>query len=236
MVQPLPLVTLAAFGAVIGSGLGTWIDRLLRDENGVRAKAPSVASHGQRRGAVRVLPRRALVGAVTAAMFAFGGWHYGPGLLLASRSVLGCVLIVLFVVDLERHRLPNVVTVPGMAIGFLFSLFGPPGWVASLGGMVGGGGLLLLVAELQYRFRGEERLGMGDVKMLAMIGAFLGWPLMFVALVLALFSGSAISLGLMAVRGRDLPAVLPFGTFLALGAAGAATIGPTVLDWYLALW
>jgi prepilin signal peptidase PulO-like enzyme (type II secretory pathway) len=78
--------------------------------------------------------------------------------------------------------LPNVITVPGIVIGFALSLVLPPGWKASLIGLIAGGGLLFAIAEAWYRFRGIEGLGMGDVKMLAMIGAFLGWKLMLVTL------------------------------------------------------
>jgi len=156
--------------------------------------------------------------------------------LLISRLTLGCALIVLFVVDLRHHRLPNAVTLPGILAGLLFSLFGPPGWTASLRGIVLGGGLLWLIGAIQYRIRGHERLGMGDAKMLAMIGAFVGLPLTLVALVLALCAGSLISVGLIAFRRDALPPVLPFGTFLAAGAVAAAAVGAALIDWYVALW
>jgi len=74
---------------------------------------------------------------------------------------------------------------------------------------------------------------MGDVKMLAMIGAFLGWPLMLVTLVLASFAGSAVGVGLLISRRGDMKAALPFGTFLAIGALVAAVAGNAFLDWYL---
>ena len=110
-------------------------------------------------------------------MFAAAWWYLRPGLLLASRLVFGCALIVLFAIDLEHHLLPNVITLPGIVVGFVFSFFAEPGWIASLIGIVAGGGMLFAIAEAYYRVRREEGLGMGDVKMLAMIGAFLGWKL-----------------------------------------------------------
>ena len=93
-----------------------------------------------------------------------------------SRFIFGCALIVLFAIDLEHQLLPNVITLPGIVVGFVFSLVTGPGYLSSLIGILVGGGLLFLVAEAYYRVRHEEGLGMGDVKMLAMIGAFLGWP------------------------------------------------------------
>jgi leader peptidase (prepilin peptidase)/N-methyltransferase len=74
---------------------------------------------------------------------------------------------------------------------------------------------------------------MGDVKMLAMVGAFIGWKLTLLTLMFASFSGSAIGLFLIATRRGGMKHALPFGTFLALGAAASATVGPAVLAWYL---
>jgi leader peptidase (prepilin peptidase)/N-methyltransferase len=174
-----------------------------------------------------------IVEAITAAMFGLGWWYYGPGVLLASRLVFGCALVVLFAVDLEHQLLPNAITLPGIVVGFAFSLFTEPGWQASLIGILAGGGVLYAIAEIYYRVRHEEGLGMGDVKMLAMIGAFLGWRLMVLTLVLASFSGSIIGVLLIATRRGGMKYALPFGTFLALGALAAASVGPALLDWYL---
>jgi leader peptidase (prepilin peptidase) / N-methyltransferase len=77
---------------------------------------------------------------------------------------------------------------------------------------------------------------MGDVKMLAMIGAFLGWRLMLVTLVLSSLLGSVVGLGLIAVKKGDMKYALPFGTFLAIGAAVAAVSGDTLLAWYLSFY
>jgi leader peptidase (prepilin peptidase)/N-methyltransferase len=95
---------------------------------------------------------------------------------------------------------------------------------------------LWLIAEAYYRLRHEEGLGMGDVKMLAMIGAFIGWKLMIVTLMMASFAGSVVGLLLIASRKGDMKYALPFGTFLAMGAALAVTIGPGLLAWYLKFW
>lgn len=173
------------------------------------------------------------VEALTAAMFAAAAWYYGPGVLLASRLVFGCALIVLFAIDLEHHLLPNVITLPGIVVGLLFSLVTEPGWVSALIGAVVGGGSLWLIAEVYYRVRHEEGLGMGDVKMLAMIGAFIGWQLTLVTLMMASLSGAFVGLLVIASRKGDMKYALPFGTFLALGAALAATVGPGLLGWYL---
>jgi leader peptidase (prepilin peptidase)/N-methyltransferase len=244
----------AAFGAVIGSFLNVCIYRVPLKKSIVWPS--SACPHCQRELSwyenipiVSWLILRArcrtcgasigiqypLVEALTAAMFALAWWYYGPGPLLASRLIFGCALIVLFAIDLEHQLLPNVITLPGIIVGFLFSLFSAPGWMASLIGILIGGGALWLIAEAYYRIRHEEGLGMGDVKMLAMIGAFLGWQQTLMTLMLASLSGSVIGLGLIVARRGGMKHALPFGTFLALGAAAAAAVGPSVLDWYLGL-
>jgi leader peptidase (prepilin peptidase)/N-methyltransferase len=168
-------------------------------------------------------------------MFGFAWWYYGPGVLLASRLVLGCALIVLFAIDLEHQLLPNAITLPGIIVGVVFSFFAEPGWMASLIGVLVGGGVLYGVAEAYYRVRHEEGLGMGDVKMLAMVGAFLGWKLTLLTLMLASLSGTVIGLSLIVSGRGGMKYALPFGTFLALGAAAAATVGSPLLTWYLGL-
>jgi leader peptidase (prepilin peptidase)/N-methyltransferase len=245
----------AAFGAIVGSFLNVCIYRLPRGSSVVwpASACPScgrnlswfenipVVSYAALAGRCRtcrtpISMRYPIVESLTAVMFGLGWWYYGPSPLLASRLIFGCMLIVLFAIDLEHHLLPNVITLPGIAIGLLLSLVTEPGWFASVLGIVLGGGALYLVAEVYYRLRHEEGLGMGDVKMLAMIGAFVGWKLTIMTLFFASVSGTIIGLLLIVTRRGGMKYALPFGTFLALGAAVSATAGPLLLDWYLGLW
>jgi leader peptidase (prepilin peptidase)/N-methyltransferase len=149
------------------------------------------------------------------------------------RVAFACALIVLFVTDLQHKILPNAITLPSIAVGFACSLFLPPGWRDSLIGIAVGGGVLYAIAEVYYRIRGHEGLGMGDVKLLAMIGAFLGWKLVLLTLVLASFSGSIIGLAVIASSRGDMKHALPFGTFLAIGAVISTVWGPSIVDWYV---
>ena len=242
----------ATFGALFGSFLNVCIYRLPIGKSVMYP--PSACPHCRRglrwyenipiisylvlRGRCRtcaepISAQYPIVEAITATMFALAWWHDGPGALLASRLMFGCALIVLFAIDLEHHLLPNAITLPGIVVGVIFSFFTEPGWVSSLLGILVGGGVLFGVAELYYRVRKEEGLGMGDVKMLAMVGAFLGWKLALVTLMMASLSGSLMGLLLIVTKRGGLKYALPFGTFLALGAAAAATVGPAVLEWYV---
>lgn len=173
---------------------------------------------------------------MTAAVFVSGYFIYGWTPLLAVRLLFACAMIVLFAIDLRHRILPNVITLPGVALGFALSFVLPPGWLSSLVGLLAGGGLLFAIAEAYVRVRGVEGLGMGDVKMLAMIGAFLGWQLMLVTLILASFSGSILGVALLASGRGGMKAALPFGTFLAVGALVAAVAGESLMAWYLSYW
>jgi leader peptidase (prepilin peptidase)/N-methyltransferase len=255
MTERFALTFAALFGAVIGSFLNVCIHRQPRGTSIVwpASACPNcgralawfenipIFSYAFLRGRCRtcrapISARYPIIEALTAAMFALAWWYYGPGPLLASRLVFGCALIVLFAIDLEHHLLPNVITVPGIVIGFLLSVINPPGWKSSLIGIVAGGGVLFLIAESYYRLRHEEGLGMGDVKMLAMIGAFLGWPLMLLSLMIASLAGSIVGVALILTGRGTLKYALPFGTFLAIGAAASAAVGQPVLDWYFRFW
>jgi leader peptidase (prepilin peptidase)/N-methyltransferase len=176
-----------------------------------------------------------VVEGVTAAMFALGWWSYGPGVLLASRLVFGCFLIVLFVIDLQHQLLPHRITIAGIVLGVVFSLFTDPGLVDALFGILLGGGVLYAIGTAWRRLFHRDGLGGGDPPMLAMIGAFVGWKMTLVALMMASLSGTIIGVALMATGRAHFASKLPFGCFLAVGAAAAATIGPAALDWYLRL-
>jgi leader peptidase (prepilin peptidase)/N-methyltransferase len=170
---------------------------------------------------------------VTALAFLSGYLLYGLTMIAVVRVLFACALIVLFVTDLQHKILPNIITVPGIVVGFVCSLFLPPGWLESLIGIVVGGGSLFAIAETYYRVRGQEGLGMGDVKLLGMIGAFLGWKLVLLTLVFASVAGSLAG-GILIVSGRgNMKYALPFGTFLAIGALVAAIWGTPIVDWYL---
>lgn len=173
-----------------------------------------------------------LVEAITAVLFVLVAATTPAGPQLAARLLFVCALIVLFGIDLEHQILPNSITLPGIVIGVLFSLTGPPGWRASLLGVLLGGGVLYAIAWGYYAVRREEGLGMGDVKMLGMIGAFLGWQAVLLTLVLASLSGAVIGVAMIAFQRGSMKYALPFGTFLAIGAVVAMLAGQPIIDWY----
>ena len=112
---------------------------------------------------------------LTGVVFALHAFVFEPGPLLLVRLVFAAVLIVLAFIDIDHRILPDSMTLTGIPLGVLASFWLPPGWRDSLIGVALGGGSLWLIAEGYYRWRKVEGMGMGDVKMLAMIGAVLGW-------------------------------------------------------------
>ncbi len=176
-----------------------------------------------------------IIEVITGLLFLGAFLMFAPPMLY-QRLLFACAMVVLFVIDLEHRILPDAITLPGIAAGFLFSLFMPPGWLDSLIGLLIGGGSLWLMGEIYFRIRHEEGMGFGDVKMLAMIGAFLGWKLMLLTLILSSFIGSVVGLGMIALKRGDMKYALPFGTFLAVGALVAAAAGDGIVNWYASLY
>ena len=169
---------------------------------------------------------------ITGVLFVLVVWLTPVGPLLASRLLLVCILVALFGIDLEHQILPNVITLPGIVIGLMLSAIAPPGIKDAAIGVLIGGGILYAVAGAYYLWRREEGMGMGDVKMLAMLGAFLGWKAVLVTVMLASFTGAFVGLGMMAFQRGSMKYALPFGTFLAIGAVIAMFVGEPLVAWY----
>ena len=173
---------------------------------------------------------------LTGVVFALHALVFEPGPLLLVRLAFAAVLIVLAFIDIDHRILPDSMTLTGIPLGVLASVWLPPGWRDSLIGVALGGGILWLIAEAYYRWRHVEGMGMGDVKMLAMIGAVLGWRAVIVALVLSSFSGALVGV-LMMSRAKDgMRYALPFGTFLSLGALVASLVGEPLVAWYVSFY
>jgi leader peptidase (prepilin peptidase)/N-methyltransferase len=143
-------------------------------------------------------------------------------------------MVVITFIDLEHQIIPDVISLPGIILGFIFACFIPQvGWLSSLLGILAGGGSLYLVATLYHAFTGKEGMGGGDIKLLAMMGAFFGWKAIpFIILVSSLF-GSVIGIAVMLVQKKDGKLAIPFGPFLALGAILYIFYGRQMIHWYV---
>lgn len=145
-------------------------------------------------------------------------------------------LIVITVIDLFHQIIPDVISIPGIGAGLLASLI-PPGvtFLESLIGiLLGGGSLFLVAATYQWWFK-REGMGGGDVKLLAMIGAFLGWKAVILTILLSSLIGSIVGIIVMVLKGKNFKYAIPFGPFLSLGAVISLFYGREIINWYLTL-
>lgn len=244
-----------ALGAAVGSFLNVCIYRLPAGESVVSppSRCPGCGSKIRPRDNVPVLSwlllrgrcracggrisaRYPLVellnGLLTLALFL----KFGPSLTFLVLFVFCSALVAITFIDLDHQIIPDVISLPGIAVGFACSFFLPwLGWKSSLIGIVAGGGSLLLVAWLYELFAKKEGMGGGDVKLLAMMGAFLGWRAVPFIIFASSLIGSIIGVTLMVVQRKDAKLAIPFGPFLALGAVLYIFFGKTIILWYLNL-
>lgn len=182
-----------------------------------------------------IAPRYPLVEAATALWFALAWWRFEASLTLLGALVLGVWLFALALIDQDTLTLPDGLLKSGLVLGLLWQCTqGWPGVVGGIWGMVVGIWLLDAVGWLASVILGQTALGGGDPKLAALLGAWLHWPLLLVALFIAVVTGAGAGiLGRLTGRlRRGQP--MPFGPFLALGGGVSLLFGSDLLDWYLA--
>jgi leader peptidase (prepilin peptidase) / N-methyltransferase len=252
ILDPAAIVLLTLLGLAVGSFLNVCIYRLpirqslasppsrcpqcgspLRWYDNIPVLSYVMLGGRCRRCRRRVSIRYPIVELLTMALFVLHYFVFDWTPLLAVRLLFACALVVLFAIDLEHQILPDVITLPGIVIGLLASLALPPGILWALAGAVAGGGVLFVIAEAWSRLRNVEAMGFGDVKMLAMVGAFLGLEQVILTFVLSSFLGG-ISGAVLIVSGRgSMASKVPFGTFIAVAALIASLWGERIVTWYL---
>ncbi|HVF61467.1 MAG TPA: prepilin peptidase [Thermoanaerobaculia bacterium] len=244
-----------AVGLIVGSYLNVVIHRLPRGISTVlpRSRCPAcdapirardnlpvvswlLLGGGCRACGAPISRRYPLVEGTTALLFAGCVARFGVRPEAAVAALFCALLVALAVIDLEHLYLPDRITLPGIAAGIAVQPWIDwVGWRGALFGAALGGGLLLALYGLWYLLRGEEGLGLGDVKMLAMLGAFLGWRGVVVTLFCGSLAGAVAGLILIRAGRGHTKTKLPFGTFLALGGLVALFAGERLLGAYLGL-
>ena len=192
---------------------------------------------GRCRGcAGRISWRYPAVEALTASLFFLTVLRFGFGIRSIFLLIFICGLIVATFIDLEHQIIPHAVTLPGIPLGLVGSLMtrDPSPHDAAAGTLVGAGLVYLVAVYAEVAFQ-KESMGGGDVNLLAMTGAFLGWRLTLLTFFFAVLVGAALSLVLVATRVLSRKDRIPFGPFLALGALIALFEGERVIRWYLGL-
>lgn len=198
-----------------------------------------------------------VVEALTTAVYWGTYFSYGLQWKTAVLLVFFSALIVLVFIDLNHRLLPDVITLPGIALGIVLSvlvgieddagtalvqLAGLPDssvrwdWLASsLLGAFACGGFLWLVGAVYFKLKNVEGLGGGDLKLMGMVGAFLGVKLGLLTIMLGSVLGVLVGVAYIRMTGKDYRYPLPFGSFLGIAAIGAAFWGERLLAWYLGI-
>jgi len=154
-----------------------------------------------------------------------------------ASCIFTSALITLGFIDFYHQILPDEITLSVLALALVYSFFRKDLTLTqSLVGAVVGAGFLLLIYGAYFLFRKKEGLGMGDVTMMLMIGAFLGWKQTLFTLILASFTGALVGLCFIFFKKKDLQYSLPFGTFLAPAAFVALIWGERIINAYLSLY
>ncbi|MBS3919027.1 MAG: prepilin peptidase [Deltaproteobacteria bacterium] len=241
------------FGLMIGSFLNVCIHRLPKEESIVKpgSHCPKCQTPIRYYDNIPVLSYLILGGkcrycqvsisiqypiveAITALSSFFLFITFGVSLSFIYYFSFVAALIAITVIDLYHQIIPDVISLPGIVIGLLGSLVIPQitFWSSLIGVLSGGGSLFLVATVYQWLFK-REGMGGGDVKLLAMIGAFLGWKAVILTILLSSFIGSIIGITVMLIKGKDFKYAIPFGPFLALGAVISLFFGENLISWYL---
>jgi leader peptidase (prepilin peptidase)/N-methyltransferase len=239
---------MAILGLLVGSFLNVVIARLpagrsvLRGRSACPACGAGIAWHDNvpvlsfavlrgrcRHCAVRISWRYPIVEVVTAALFLAAYLKFGVGVDLVAACLLLAALVALTVIDLDHQLLPDAITLPGILTGVIANAASATGSIVdSLIGIAVGGGIFLVII-----LASGGGMGGGDMKLGAMLGAFLGWQVALVALFVGVIAGGLGAVLVLATgrKGRKDP--IPFGPFLAVGGAVAMFWGRALVNWYL---
>jgi leader peptidase (prepilin peptidase) / N-methyltransferase len=255
MIDGMAYVIAGAFGALIGSFLNVCIHRLPRSESIVwpGSHCPSCGTSIEYydniplfsylwllgrcrtcRGSISM--RYPVVEAANAAGYVIILATFGLTWTAVLYSALFSALLVVTGTDLTHRIIPNVVTVPGIVLGLLgAATVLPVGLVNAVLGVAIGGGILWALAWASPYLFGKEGMGGGDIKLLAMIGAFLGWKPALLTIMVGSLSGSLIGLSLIGLGFMKRDEYIPFGPFLVFGALVSMFFAQPLLEWYQAL-
>ncbi len=241
-----------AFGLVIGSFLNVCIHRLPKEESIIfpASRCPAcqapirpwdnipLVSFLILRGRCRTCGapiswRYPLVEALTGLLFVQTVRQFGVTLQTAFLLAFLCGLIVVSFIDLDYQVIPNAITLPGIPLGLVGGLLlGDPPLLDRLIGTLAGAGFLYLVLFYGGVLYGQEAMGEGDLNLIALVGAFLGWRAVVITILVACLTGSAVGITLIALRRLTRRQHIPFGPFLGLGAAVALFWGDHLIEWY----
>jgi leader peptidase (prepilin peptidase)/N-methyltransferase len=257
----VPYLITFLFGSMVGSFLNVCIHRIPRDSSIILppSRCPScnapikardnipiisfILLGGRcRRCGTRISPRYPLVEALNALLYVLVLWRFGAAWHTPFLFAFCSAMIVITFIDLDFQIIPDSITLPGIVVGSIagslllpdpFDRLSLLGFRESLIGLLSGGLVFFLIAEVSYRILRQEAMGGGDIKMMAMVGAFLGWKSVLLTTFAGSLLGSLIGIFFMVFKGTGRKTKIPFGPFLALGALISLFCGQEMLSFYL---
>ena len=159
---------------------------------------------------------------------------YGRSYQTLIYALLSSALIIISFIDLDVQIIPDEISLPGIVIGLALSFIVPYiSYLNSLLGIIIGGGIIFLIALAGLAIFKKEAMGGGDVKLSAMIGAFIGWKYIIVSLFIGFFIGAIAGILLILLKIRNRDDLVPFGPFIVLGSFITLLWGKNILSWYL---
>jgi leader peptidase (prepilin peptidase)/N-methyltransferase len=171
---------------------------------------------------------------ITAAMALLLFWKFGLSLKLLFSFIFTCALIVITFIDIQHQIIPDLITLPGIPIFFLGAVFFMNIRIMeALSGILFGGGILYIIALVYGLLTKREGMGGGDIKLLAMLGAFSGWKSLLFILLLSSSLGALVGITVMIVKGKDMKYAIPFGPFLSLAAVAYIFFGSYFMQFFL---
>lgn len=194
-----------------------------------------LALRGRCRACAAPIPwRYPVVEAVTGALFAAASLAFGPTLQGVVAAALLAALVAITVIDLQHQIIPDVISLPGIVAGVAANLAtGRVPWVDSVLGAALGAAIFIVIILAGSWWAGQQAMGGGDMKLAALLGAFLGWKVLLFSIFLSTVGGGILSAILMTVGARGRKDPIPFGPFLAAGGAVGLFWGERMVQWYL---
>ncbi|MDA3903798.1 MAG: prepilin peptidase [Desulfuromusa sp.] len=184
----------------------------------------------------RISLRYPAIEALTGLLFVLVLYYFSFSAATLVYWVFLAALVTITFIDLDHQIIPDVISLPGIVVGFICSFFIPwLSWSDSVLGIVVGGGTLLAIAWIYEKVAKREGMGGGDIKLLGMLGAFLGWKAVLPVIFIASLMGSLIGVPLMLLQKGDTKLAIPFGPFLAFAATVYLFWGRDLVFWYLSL-
>jgi leader peptidase (prepilin peptidase)/N-methyltransferase len=161
---------------------------------------------------------------------------YGLSIQSLVYIILSSALIIIAFIDLQEQIIPDVISLPGIVVGLILSFIVPYiSFINSALGALVGGGIILIIAGVGSIIFKKEAMGGGDVKLTAMIGAFLGWRYTIISLFLGFFLGALTGIILIMTKIKKREDAIPFGPFIVLGSIITFLCGEKIINWYMGI-